>query len=393
MTDLDLDKVKSFFDRYATLDEFTKLYIDVHNPSNTEAMIQLFCLSKGTDNAWKLTKLLRSEETLRLDKMMPKKATINDIINKTKEYDLNKYKRIMIKLDNKNYDDLDSLSTLGIDICIMVSGDKDICTIEEFKKMREYFNFFVNSYSTYNLSNLEKITLAYDYVKFFSYNEQQGNKLTESRSIVKSINSGHIVCEGYSRIFCQLLSEMGIDSNLLFTEPTKKDIGGHVRVILNVNDKKYGISGDFVFDPTWDANKDMYFVSHSDETTGYEIESWLKQGDTIIEKMPSDIRYLFFMVPLHEYSKYFADEKIEKIQKYPSGESIQLTNDIIEKIEYNDGNPKDDFIFNFIQDLIYKTKKIEGYNDEQIENNIHHITEILKQDRYGRYDKNNTRQK
>ncbi len=393
MTDEQLEQVKQFFNNYNSLDDFIEKYINVQKPSNAEALIELFKETKSNSDTWELAKFQRSNDTLRLDKIMSSNMTIEELIKLSQKYDLGKYKRIMIKLENRDYDDIDKLSNLGINIYIKVSGDKGICTSDEFKKMREFFNSFTNQYSSYNMSNLEKITLAYDYVKFFSYNEMQDDKLTDSRSIAKSIVTGNIVCEGYCRIFCQLLSEMGISSNLVFIEPNEKEKGGHVRVILNINDEKYSINDVFAFDPTWDSNQNMSVVSHFDGRIGYEIESWLKEGDKVIEKLPSDIRYLFYMVPIHEYSKYYPIEKIEKIEKYPSGELIELSNQLMTILNYNDHQPRDSFIFGFIQELLYKVKKVEGYNDEQIEEYIHHVVEILNQDRYGRFDKDKNQKK
>ena len=387
MTDEKLEQIKQFFNNYANLEEFIEKYINIKKPSNQEALIQLFNDTKSNPDVWELAKFQRSTDTLRLDKLMSQNVRVEDILNLSQKYDLGKYKRIIIKLDNKNYEDIDRLSNLPLDIYIKVSGDKGICTLDEFKKMRDFFNYFIDKYSTYQLSNLEKTTLAYDYIKFFTFNKEQNDKLTDSRSIAKSISTGNMVCEGYSRIFCQLLREMGISSNLVFIEPNEKEKGGHVRVILNINDEKYNVNDVFAFDPTWDSNQNMSLITHSDGSTGYEIESWLKQDDTIVEKLPSDIRYLFYMVPIHEYSKYFSNEKIEKIEKYPSGELIELTDQLMTVLNYDDHKPKDDFVFDFIQKLLYKVKKVEGYKDEQIEKYIHHAIEIMKQDRYGRHDK------
>ena len=388
MTDDKLEQIKQFFTKYANLTEFIEQYINVYSPKNAEALIQLFNEVHSNSDVWELAKFHRSVETLRFDKKMLDNMSIADIIENTKKYDLSKYKRIMIKLDNKNYEDIDRLSELGIDVVIKVKGDKGICTLDEFKKMREFFNDFINRYSTYNLSNLEKITLAYDYIKFFSFNETQNDRLTNSRSIAKSIVTGNIVCEGYSRIFCQLLSEMEINSNLIFISPNKKEKDGHVRVIININDAKYNINDIFAFDPTWDANQEMSLITNSTGNDRYEIDSWIKPSDKIIEKMPSDIRYLFFMIPLYEYSKYFLKEKIEKIEKYPSGESIELTDQLMAVLNFNDNKSKNNFVLEFIQDLLYKVKKIEGYSEEQIKKNIDHVINILNQDRYGQLNKN-----
>ena len=389
ITDDTLEKLKNFFSSFPDLESFKRGYIDVYKPSNVTAIIELFEATKGNSEVWQLYKYLVSKETLRIDKILKgtENITIEDIIKTINKYEKSKYKRVIIKLDNQNYEDIDKLLGLGIDVYISVAGDRGLCTIEEFKIMREFFNDFRQNTLSYNLSDLEKITLAYDHVKFFLYNKEQSDKLSDSRSIVKSISTGNIVCEGYCRILCQLLKELGLNSNLVFIEPTMEENSGHVRVILRVVDKKYNIDGIFVFDPTYDSSMDMALVQHSDESLSYETKSKQKEDDTVVEKMPSDIRYLFYMIPIEEYKKYFKGEKIKKIVKYPSGERIELSEDLITVLEYDDQQPRNDFIMDILPDLLLKVKKIEGYSNEQIENNIVHSMNILKQDRYGRFDK------
>ena len=99
MTDEKLEQIKRFFDNYASLDEFIEKYINVHKPSNSEALIQLFNETKSNSDVWELAKFLRSTDTLRLDKLMTQNVTIEDIINLSQKYDLSKYKRTLIKLD------------------------------------------------------------------------------------------------------------------------------------------------------------------------------------------------------------------------------------------------------------------------------------------------------
>jgi len=387
MTDEKLEQIKQFFNNYSDLNEFMEKYINVNNPSNSDALIQLFNDAKSKNDVWELSKFFRSIESLRIDKLIKEdNITIEQIINTIDKFDLNNYKRIIISLDNKNYDEIDKLSNLGVDIYIRVKGDKGICTLEEFKKMREIFNSFTNHCLSFNLTNLEKITLAYDYVKFFSYNKGQIDKNIDSRSIAKSISTGYIVCEGYSRIFCQLLFELGITSNLVFLETDTQE--KHMRVIVKVSDEKYNIKGIYVFDPTWDSNFDMLAVKNPDSTISYEISNNRDLSLHNFEKLPSEIRYLFYMIPLLEYNKYFPNERIEKIVKYPSLEQIELTDGLIKVINYNDSKPRDNFVLETLQNLLLKTKKIEGYSKEQIAIYIKHAIELLKQDRFGRFDKN-----
>ena len=391
MTDEKMEQVKTFFSNFSDLEDFKKRYISVNNPQNADALIDFFNNSHSNSDTWELYKYLRSSESLRIDKIIGNKQniTINDILELTQKYDLNQYKRIIISLDNKDYNEIEKLATLNLDIFIKVNGDKSICSLEEFLNMRNFFNSFKMQYSNYQLTNLEKITLAYDYTKFFSYNIENSDRLTDSRSIAKSIKTGFIVCEGYCRIFCQLLKEMGIDSHLLFIKPNQQEKGGHVRVIANVKDDKYNVIEPFIFDPTWDSNMDMALVQHEDKTISYEIKKYLKENDTILENMPSDIRYLFYMVPIYEYQKYFKDEEIEKIEKYATSESIVLNDQLMDAINFNDYQSRQNIILELLPKILIKTKKIEGYTDEQIEKYIQHAINIMNQDRFGRMDKYN----
>ena len=384
MDDKELDEIKQFFDIFDTEEKFIDMFINVVNPPDADRMLSFYRETKKGSEVWEISKILRSTESLRLDNN--EFDTIDDIIDVVNKSDIDKYKRVVIKLDNKNYDDIDKLLNIGKDVYIKVNGDIGICTIDEFKKMREYFNNFVNNYSSYNLSNLEKVTLAYDYVKFFSYNEELDDSVSDSRSIAKAICGGNIVCQGYSMIFCELLKEMGIDSNVVYTKFEDEKKGGHVRVAANINDEKYNVNDTYFFDPTYDANYDMSYVQHNDGSNEYVIDTLLKSDDIILEKLPSDIRYLFFMVPIDEYSKYFKGEKVERIEKYPSLEEVQLTDDMKVKLCNNDMKRKDKFVLNYIGDLLSKTKRIEGYGDEQIDKYINQVIEILNQDRFGKYD-------
>lgn len=389
MNDEKMEQIKKFFENFTDLNDFIERYINVNKPHNSAALIEFFNNSKSHSDTWELYKYLTSCESLRLDKFLKSNndIKIDEIIELANKYDLTKYKRIIITLDNKNYENIEQLATLNLDIFIKVKGDKTICSLEEFQNMRHFFNHFKNQYSSYQMTNLEKITLAYDYVKFFTYNTENSDKLTDSRSIAKSIKTGFIVCEGYSRIFCQLLKELGLDSNLLFIKPNEQEKSGHVRVIVNVKDNKYNIGEPFVFDPTWDSNMNMALVQHDDKTISYETKVNQKETDTILVNMPSDIRYLFYMIPLYEYNKYFNNEKIEKIEKYSTGEKIELSETLIDAINFNDCQSRQKLVLEILPTISKKIKKIEGYNEEQIENYINHVINILEQDRFGKFNK------
>ena len=90
------------------------------------------------------------------------------------------------------------------------------------------------------MSELEKITLAYDHVKFFEYqwNEEDSHSLS-SRNIAKVFSTSNIVCAGYTYMFCELLREMGIESAIMSVQEDDEDNEfNHVRPLVQVNDKK-----------------------------------------------------------------------------------------------------------------------------------------------------------
>ena len=132
----------------------------------------------------------------------------------------------------------------------------------------------------------------------------------------------------------------------------------------------------------------MSLVKHEDESISYVTGPKIKQKDIILEKLPSEIRYIFYLIPLYEYNKYFSNEQIEKIKSFQTGENLDLTDGLIKIINYNDSKPKENYVLNILENLLFKTKKIEGYSEEQIKNFINHAILLLKQERYNIINKN-----
>ena len=384
MSDETLEKVKSILLNFKDYEDLKTRYIDVYHPNNEKALKELFDAVKASPATWDYTKYIYSNESLRIDKLQRKMEnfTIQDIVNLINANDLNNYKRIIISLDNIDYDNLEDLEKVNLPILIKVKGDKGLCTLEEFKNMRKIFSDFRKRYETYTLSPVEKITLAYDYVKFYYYNNEENNNKVESRQLAKLLNTGNIVCEGYAKMFCQLLKELGLNSFLVY-------IDNHVRVIVNVKDEKYNIQDVYAFDPTWDSDLEMALVTQEDGIECYKIKSDIKETDTIIEKLPSTIRYNFYMIPLYEYSKYFPNDKFEEILKYGTNETIDLEGVFAEAIHFNDNKPRNNETINLLMQVLPKTKKIEGYSNEQIEHYIENAINIMNQDRFGKFDKYN----
>ena len=155
-----------------------------------------------------------------------------------------------------------------------------------------------------NLSPLEKFIYAYDIVKRFklyntpkkdnknvdSMDRNSRNKIKHvSRDLYDILENNYMVCVGYAGFLRDLLTKLGIDScgygfdveisaykafkqiqnnnsdynDLSVFEKRKmlvdqqsfiphNSYGGHERVLVHLNDEKYGIDGLFFSDPTWD---------------------------------------------------------------------------------------------------------------------------------------------
>lgn len=175
---------------------------------------------------------------------------------------------IVIVLDNKDYKELEEINNYSKDnsINIKINYSENnyydisaIATIEEFINMRNTLNYY-KSLIPENSSNLEKITIAYDIVKSLPYEDDNNNK-KNSRLIHSVIATSKIVCVGYSQLLRQLLKEIGIKSCSYSTIIRDNDDKlKHQRLIVKVEDDKYGIDGLYIFDPTWDSlsknNKD-----------------------------------------------------------------------------------------------------------------------------------------
>ena len=380
MNDESLEKIKSQFSQFKNLDDFKSRFLDVAKPNNKNDLIEFYEFAFSNEEAWEIYKVFNSSETIRLDKILTN-PKISEILYILKSYNLDNFKRVLIKLENKDYEDIEKLKNLGIDFYISIVNDKGLSSVDEFINMRQILSFFKNEYSTYNLSNLEKITLCYDFTKFFSYNVEIRDYKTDSRSVAKSLYTGYIVCEGYAKIFCALLKELGIDSNLVYIKDKKNNRGGHGRLIVNIDDSKYNIKSPYAFDPTWDSNHEDYLVS-TDEKEEYKSKKDFKENDIAIRKLPSSIRYLDYLVPLNEYSLYFKDEEIDRIVKYSTGEKVPLTNELLNYMNSCNGREKTRIDYSLFDSLIRKIKKIEGYSDNQIDYYINDALNIMKKERY-----------
>lgn len=159
----------------------------------------------------------------------------------------------------------------------------------------------------------------------------------------------------------------------------------HMRNLIYITDEKYGIDGPFFFDSTWDSYNGISLVKTENGNIVYKLPEKIDTKDVTLEKLPSEINYIFYLVPLHEYNKYFKNEVIMQIMLHSTDVEIDI-DEFNELISTNRDGKIDDTVISILPKVLLKTKKIEGYSVEQINLYINHAINILEHKRFGKTD-------
>lgn len=279
--------------------------------------------------------------------------------------------KVLIKLENKSYDDLDQLMKLSgkYDIKLRYSNEFVNVSVNQFITMRATLDYYKNLIEEADLSPLEKATYAYDIIKSYVYKEVEKNedKLT-SRKIYSIIESGKIVCVGYANFYAQLMKELGVNGYAVSTivEDNGKEFG-HERTILDIQDSKYNINGLYAFDPTWDSAKDIVVVKASDgnKYLRSKVLGNLKDDDIILHEYDNIVRYGYFLIGKDEYKDVFKNEApVPDINRdfnnYYGDKNDEITTQLSNKTLSID---------NFIR-LMATVKKEEGYSKDALKNEL-----------------------
>ena len=315
------------------------------------------------------------------DNALETKEFITMLLNRT----TTKPKKLTLVAQNKTYDNLSELKSLE-DICnIEIEyGYNEKASIDQFEVMRATLDYYKSLILQNDLSASERICYAYDLIKSNVYKEYEEEKL-QARKIHSIIETGSIVCVGYSIFLAELLKEVGVKAHAISTSVPLDDgsIAGHERNLIEVNDEKYGINGIYAFDCTWDSNSDTYKVNRNGEE---KIVREPEPTDEIIKKYDPMSRYSYFFIPSDEYNLYFPGErKFENVSEWngkeynpnelglselPKRSSETETLDV-----YNtNGSIPDETIM----EIIYNTRLFEGYSQEVNQELLSEIEEIRR---------------
>lgn len=138
-----------------------------------------------------------------------------------------------------------------------IEGNVDLVGIEECKETFSYIEDTAKKVRSLGFSPLEELMYVYDLVRDRIYKEEDKDEdFTVSRDLSKVLLGVKIVCCGFSVLMNSILTELGFKSKCYFIRSSHSNERGHERIVVIVDDDKYGIHGVYYFDPTWDCRKD-----------------------------------------------------------------------------------------------------------------------------------------
>lgn len=177
-----------------------------------------------------------------------------------------------------------------------------------------------------SLSPFEKYLYIYDLVcKYKEYKENNEDKQS-ARDLYQLLENDYIVCVGYTKLLCDLLSKVGISAQEYAVDvdtgldgipldtlvlpdfisggdpsSTREVItegSGHSRALIHLVDPKYGIDGYYIADPTWDNIMNAYAFNYA-LMTHDEFENTDRYNYMNLD----GIQELFFVHSLEEFYK------------------------------------------------------------------------------------------
>lgn len=245
---------------------------------------------------------------------------------------------------------------------VIVHNDESDYTLCSYVENDLYLSYLVNDIKNSNLTPYEKYMQVYNLVKNFKPYRDNPDDLDAPRSLKYIVDNKYIVCAGFANLLIALLEKVGINAYYYSVEIKKtgqeKDYSRHARVIVNLTDKKYGIDGYYIADPTWDNSLKNNFLTHSTIT----FEESTQENETFKDNLELE---LFNINSIYEYI-----ERVKKILSKDEDNSIEFRyKDFVQKIldifkELNPSYYK--LLQNKHQDLMNDMKSFNPKFDENI---------------------------
>ena len=277
------------------------------------------------------------------------RGNIDNLISQINSFpNLNSTQVIYITNEINNVDHLNKLKDSFPDQSIVVKWDVDDIFIDDAISVTYMIDYYKQVITEADLSPLEQITMAYDIIKSFYYQDSINSQVSQV------VNTGAFRCRGFVQFFNRLLKELGIKTRR-FGVDTKEGAlrDAHARGIALVYDEKYQKNGVFVFDPTFDSISQVRYYKYKEDVV--MSSSRKKIGYT---KGDSLCNYKHFLVPLISYEKTFPFSSGEWISNMKNSEEelkkVLHTNQSDHEIK---ALSAEDFI-----KLIYRVRLAEGYS-------------------------------
>lgn len=216
------------------------------------------------------------------------------IVTLDEDSDLNRIKvttRVLETNELENLIQLEQIMTEKSKIFISEKYNNKFCdfSLHDAIFANEFINAEIEYIKSLNLSPFEEYLMAYDFTSGFFYNDDENDsqKRTEhmSRLLNSSLTNEYFVCSAYAKVFCGVLSGLGIDSvpeylNINIGTKTNPDYELHVNVLVSLKDSKYGIDGIVFTDACNDARKAEFVTKKTGESliclsgeTGYILSA------------------------------------------------------------------------------------------------------------------------
>ena len=361
------------------------MYIDTYN-LNQEQIEKLYNIGEKKDRI-----IIRTQDSSRYtinflnDKLVDVSIDSNDLIDTTRFYSylVNngcQVNSICVNVKNKDY------LNMNLSVCEKLAKETNLtfdygnigdpANLEEFKGLIASLNWYRNLINESNLSPAEKVMFAFDIMKTFAYNESDVSK-NDSRYPHRIIETGNIVCVGYSEMLKQILKDMDdIKVGNLGVEcydSNGKHLGGHARSIVELDDSKYNIHGMYVMDATWDSFKKE--LSEVKKYTALDL-------------------YRYFLVAPNDYKLMFPNDTVPDI--FMSQEKkVNLVNEYVYAFEGRTTSIEKSKLINTVTEdkvrkyldakrisldtfnqMLYNVRIAEGYLPEMMDDEIRKVDKM-----------------
>jgi len=136
-----------------------------------------------------------------------------------------------------------------------LTSELEYVRLDRIKEVEQFIFLFKKELNNSGLSNFEKVLATYNTViKLLRYKIDNSCMGASCRNIYYIFQSNAIVCMGYINILSRLLTEIGITNQKVITNDKL-----HARIMININDDKYQIHGNYLSDPTEDSSRYFEF--------------------------------------------------------------------------------------------------------------------------------------